>query len=108
MQYKVGQIITSTREVELETALSGKKVKVPAGNKVIIGADKLAHHIYYGMIQPISEEIEIKGYDANGLAEYLAFYLKNRYPLKELFEYYGIKESDFKEDLGFALDEIGF
>lgn len=60
MQYKVGQIITSTREVELETALSGKKVKVPTGNKVIIGADKLAHHIYNGMIQPISEEIEIK------------------------------------------------
>lgn len=27
MQYKVGQIITSTREVELETALSGKKSK---------------------------------------------------------------------------------
>ena len=102
MQYKVGQIITSTREVELETALSGKKVKV------IIGADKLAHHIYNGMIQPISEEIEIKGYDANGLAEYLAFYLKNRYPLKELFEYYGIEESDFKGELEFALDEIGF
>ena len=37
MQYKVGQIITSTREVELETALSGNKVKVPTGNKVIPG-----------------------------------------------------------------------
>lgn len=108
MQYKVGQIITSTGEVELETFLSGKMVKIPAGNKVIIGADKLAHHIYGGMIQPISDEIEIKGYDANGLAEYLMFYLKNEYPLEEFFEDYDIEESDFKDELEFALDEIGF
>lgn len=108
VQYKIGQILTTTREVELKTFLSGKMVKIPAGNKVIIGADKLAHHIYNGMIQPISEEIEIKGYDANGLAEYLAFYLKNRYPLEEFFEDYGIEESDFKEELEFAFDEIGF
>lgn len=60
MQYKAGQIITSTREVELETALSGKKVKVPTGNKVIIGADKLAHHIYNGMIQPIQRKLKSK------------------------------------------------
>ena len=108
MQYKVGQIITSTHEVELETVLPGEKVKVPAGNKVIIGADKLAHHIRSGMIQPVSKEIQIDGYDVSGLAEYLVFYLKNKYPMEDFFEDYDIEESDFKDELEFALYEIGF
>ena len=40
MQYKIGQILTSTCETELETVF-GRKIKVPAGNKTIIGADKI-------------------------------------------------------------------
>ena len=46
--YKIGQILTSTEDVEIEKALSGEKVIIPKGNKVIIGADKLAHHIRIG------------------------------------------------------------
>lgn len=106
-QYKIGQILTSKHEIEVETAISGKKVKIPAGNKVIIGADKLAHHIRDGMIQPIAKNIKVDGYDAEGLAEYLMIYLKNRYPLEEFFEDYDIDENDFKEEIEFALDEIG-
>ena len=53
--YKIGQILTSTEEVEIEKALSGEKVKIPKDNKVIIGADKLAHHIRNGFIQPLAE-----------------------------------------------------
>ena len=108
MQYKVGQILTSKRETELETAIYGTKVKVPAGNKVIIGADKLAHHIRNGMIQPIAKDIKVDGYDVEGLAEYLMIYLKNRYPLEEFFEEYDVDENGFREEIEFALDEIGF
>lgn len=108
MQWKVGQIITSTHEAEIETGLLGKKVKIPAGNKIIIGADNLAHHICSGIIQPISGRIKICGYDAGGLAEYLFFYLKNKYPMEEIFEDYDIEEGDFKDELQSALEEIGF
>ena len=45
MEYKVGQILTSKEDVEVEMALSGEKVIIPKGNKIIIGADNLAHHI---------------------------------------------------------------
>ena len=34
-------------------------------------------------------------------------YLKNRYPLEEFFEDYDIDENDFKEEIEFALNEIG-
>ena len=108
MQWKVGQIITSTHEVEVEIGLLGKKVKIPAGSKIIIGADKLAHHIYSGIIQPISSKIDISGYDAEGLAEYLTFCLKNKRLMEEFFEDYDIEESDFKDELQSMLEEIGF
>lgn len=107
MQYKIGQILTSTCETELETVF-GRKIKVPAGNKTIIGADKMVHHLRNRMIQPIAKNIEINGYDAYGLAEYLVFYLKNNYPMKDIFKDYDIAENDFKEELESALDEIGF
>ena len=45
MEYKIGQIITSNEDVEIEKVLSGEKVIIPKGNKIIIGADKFAHHI---------------------------------------------------------------
>lgn len=105
-QYKIGQILTSNREIELETAISGTKIRVPAESKVIIGADKLAHHIN-GMIQPIAKDIKVDGYDAEGLTEYLMICLKNRYPLEEFFEDYDVDENDFKEEIEFALNEIG-
>ena len=105
--YRLNRDEFSKHEIEVETAISGKKVKIPAGNKVIIGADKLAHHIRDGMIQPIAKNIKVDGYDAEGLAEYLMIYLKNRYPLEEFFEDYDIDENDFKEEIEFALDEIG-
>ena len=57
--YKIGQILTSTEDVEIEKALSGEKVKIPKGNKIIIGADKFAHHIRNGFIQPLAEGFEI-------------------------------------------------
>ena len=48
--YKIGQILTSNCDVEVEKALSGDKVVIPKGNKIIIGADNLAHHLSNGMI----------------------------------------------------------
>ena len=62
MKYKIGQILTSNQDVEVEKALSGEKVVIPKGNKIIIGADKLAHHLRTGMIQPLGTA-EVEGYD---------------------------------------------
>lgn len=108
MEYKIGQILTSNQDVEVEKALSGEKVIIPKGNKVIVGADKLAHHIRDGMIQTFAEGTEIKDYDASGLAEYLYIYLRNHFYIDDMLEEYDDTKERFIEEIEYALEEIGF
>ena len=108
MEYRVGQILISKENVEVEKALSGDKVVTPKGNKIIIGADNLAHHIRNGMIQPLSEDSEVKGYDASGIAEYLYIYLRNHFNIDEMLEDYDDTKERFVEEIEYALEEIGF
>ena len=108
MEYKIGQILTSKEAVEVEKALSGKKFIVPNGNKIIIGADKFAHHIRNGMIQPLQEGSEVKGYDASGIAEYLYIYLRNHFEIDDMLENYDDTKERFMEEIEYALEEIGF
>lgn len=108
MEYRVGQILTSKEDVEVEKALSGEKVIIPKGNKIIIGADNLAHHIRNGVMQPLPEESEVKGYDASGIAEYLYIYLRNHFEIDEMLEGYNDNKERFMEEIEYALEEIGF
>ena len=108
MEYKVGQILTSKEDVEVEKALSGEKVTIPKGNKIIIGADKLAHHIRTGMMQPLPEDSEIQGYDASGIAEYLYTCLRNYFEIDDMLEGYDDTKERFMEEIEYALEEIGF
>lgn len=107
MKYKIGQILTSNTETVIEKALTGEKVTIPKGNKIIIGADKLAHHIKDGCIQPLSDEIEVSGYDPHGIAEYLYIWLRNKFPIDEMIEEYDDTEDRFVDEIEYALDEIG-
>ena len=107
MKYKIGQILTSNRDVEVEKALSGEKVVIPKGNKIIIGADKFAHHIRDGMIQPLSDNLEVERYDSSGLAEYIYMWLESHLPIAEWMEDYEISKNDIIEEIECALDEIG-
>ena len=107
MKYKIGQILTSKSDVEVEKALSGEKVIIPKGNKIIIGADKLAHHIRDGMIQPLADDAEVGGYDALGIAEYIFICLRAHFPVDDWMEEYGISEGEIIEEIECALDEIG-
>lgn len=105
---KIGQIIESKVETKVEKALSGEVVTIPKGNKVIIGADGFAHHLKDGMIQPLGEDMEIKGYDAAGIAKYLYDRLGNCFAIDEMLENYDLSESDFVEEIEYCLDDIGF
>lgn len=106
MEYKIGQILTSNQDIEIEKALSGEKVIIPKGNKIIIGADKLAHHIKTGMIQPLGEGTEVKGYDGAGIAEYLYICLRNHFEIDEMLDGYDDTKEHFIEELEYALEEI--
>ena len=104
--YKIGQILTSTEDVEIEKALSGEKVKIPKGNKIIIGTDKFAHHIRNGFIQPLAEGLTVEGYDNTGIAEYLYIVLRNHLPIDEFMEGYEITKQEIINEIECALDEI--
>ena len=105
--YKIGQILTSNCEMEVEK-MFGEKVVIPKGNKVIIGADNLAHHLRNGMIQPLGENIEVEGYDVEGIAEFIFSWVSRFYPIDEMFEDYEVDKKEFVSEIECALDEIGF
>ena len=105
-EYKIGQILTSKVDTEIELALSGEKIKIPKGNKIIIGADKFAHHIRDGRIQPLKKGSIVEGYDTTGIAEYLYIVLRNHFQIKEMMEDYEISKKDFVDEIECALDEI--
>ena len=109
MKYKIGQILTSNTDIDLvvETAFCKEEVTIPRGNKIIIGADKFAHHLRDGMIQPLSNDMEVEGYDTAGLAEYIFMCLKKHFPIDEWMEGYDISKDSITEEIEWALDEIG-
>jgi hypothetical protein len=103
--YKIGEILVSQRETEVET-IFGRKEVIPKGNKIIITAHKLGHHIRNGMKQPLQKDAVVKGYDTEGPAEYLFTCMKSHLPMDDMMYDYDLTEEDIKEVIEEALDEI--
>ena len=110
VNFKVGEMMTLYSDVELKDFL-GNKTLAKKGTKIWIGADNLAHY-QDGTIQPLPENVTIKGYDDRGITERIFAQLKTDLPLAEMCEEYkdedgvGIGE-DIKESIQHALDELG-
>lgn len=107
MKYKIGEILTSNREVVVERALSGDKVVIPEGTKVIIGADRMAHHIKNGCIQPLTTGTEVSGYDSDGIAEFIYLWMSTQLPINEIETDWDLGENTIKDIIAEALEEIG-
>lgn len=103
--YKIGQILVSKREMEVETSW-GRKDVIPKGNKVIITAHRLGHHIRNGMKQPLPKDDVVKGYDVQGLTEYLFMCMERDLPMEDMLFGGDVTEEDVKEVIEEALDEI--
>ena len=102
--YKVGQILKYTKDHYL-TGFGGR-VKIPKGQKVIIGADGFAYHTD-GSFQPLGDAIA-KGYDTEGLANYIYAKISVYFPLDEMLEENDMAEEDFVDEIACALEAIGF
>lgn len=108
-KYAIGQILTAKHDIKVEKAMSGEIVEVKKDSKVIIGADKLAHHWDGSMVQPLSKDIVVEGYDASGLATWIAYILLHEVPmLGDLIEDYDISAEDIESTIESALEEVGF
>jgi len=107
-QYKIGQILVAKCDIQVEKALSGDIATIPKGTRVIIGADRLAHHSD-GMIQPLSKNAKVDGYDTEGLAGWIASYMRATIPcFSEALEDYDVDDIEIVNAIESALSDIGF
>lgn len=105
--YRIGQILTAQKDIELEGVL-GEKKNVKKGTKIYIGADNLAHH-KDGTIQPLGDSTEVKGYSVSGLADFIWLYIRNFTPIDEdVLEDYDETPNCVKDAIMDALEELGF
>ena len=103
--YKIGQMLKVSADVELKGFFGDKKF-VKKGTRIWIGADNLAHY-KDGTIQPLPENTTVKGYDTEGIAERIFAQLKTDLPLDEMCEEYEISFNDIKDEIKYALEELG-
>lgn len=110
-KYKIGDILTAKEDYEVTTGFRATKRTIRKGSQIMIGADKFAYHMNSDMIQPLGEDMEIEGYNADGLAEFIYRFVCSNYPLGELFREYGeefeVDSEGVKTAIADALTTIG-
>ena len=96
VNFKVGEMMTLYSNVELKDFL-GNKTLEKKGTKIWIGADNLAHY-QEGSIQPLPENVTVKGYDTKGIAERILLQLKADFPFDG---------TNIRDSIEYALEELG-
>lgn len=105
--YNMGQVLIANKDVEIERCLGTKDI-IKKGTKVYIGADKMARH-KDGTIQPLGDNVEVKGYSVSGLADFIWLYIRNFTPIdEEALGYYEETSDCVKLVIMDALEELGF
>lgn len=64
MEFSIGDVFEVTETYKGKSVLLNEEVTILKGEKIIIGADKLAHHISSGKISPIGEDSTVDGHNA--------------------------------------------
>ena len=103
--YKIGQMLTVSKDIELEGFLGNKKL-VKKGTKIWIGADGLAHY-QDGTIQSLSENSTVKGCDAKGITERILLQLKADLSFDEMCDEHEIDFGVIRDSIQYALEELG-
>ena len=105
VNFKVGEMMTLYADVELKDFL-GNKTLAKKGTKIWIGADSLAHY-QNGSIQPLPENVTVKGYDVRGIMERIFSQLETDLPLDEITVRNMKLLKYIRESIEYALDELG-
>lgn len=90
--------------------LLNEEITIPEEEKIIIGADKLSHHIGQRYDFSNWEDSTIKGYNAREIANYICLFLRSHlaFDLDEMFEGYDLTMNELADEIQYALEEIGF
>lgn len=105
LKFKYGQVLVANQDVEV-VSIDGEKDVIKKGSKAVVGFDRNMRH-YNGYTQGFSDDIKIEGISPAGMAEYIADYLKARFPLREMLEDFDLNEREFEQAIFEAFEEIG-
>lgn len=107
--YKIGEEISFSEEFEIESALSGNKLTVKAGDKGYLDSRGNIHYTTgqaRGKIQSMKNEIEVKGYHYENIARMIFKRLDNQYRISEFLDDYDISMNDFRDEIEDVLSDI--
>lgn len=103
---KMGDIIMAQDHVEFESE-SGNKLVLEKGDKSVIGFDNMIHCLKERCLIKPDDNMEIEGYSATGLAQFLGAWLDNVFDLDRVLSRTNIEKEDFVKCMENALAEIG-
>lgn len=103
---KMGDIIMAQDHVEFESE-SGDKLILEKGDKSIIGFDGMIHCLKQRCLIKPDDAMEIEGYSATGLAQFLGAWLDNVFDLEKVLSRTNIEQDDLVKCMEAALVEIG-
>lgn len=109
-KYNIGQRIEFIKDYEVQGFLDEKHI-IKKGTKAWVTASRNNPSFYLQNGKELllnKDNVELVGYDAEGLAEFIYRFLSAWLPLSDMMEDYDVEEKDFKDYIIEALEELGF
>jgi len=103
---RIGQKMEFTDDFTVGTLFHGEEV-IKKGTVLYVGADGF-FHIENGKMLRMDDDFEVNGFDPDGMADYIYKIISREFPLDDMFDDYDVDQQEFKEEISFALDELGF
>lgn len=108
-KYNIGQQIKFTKDLEVDGLFKNFTIKEGSKAWVTASKDHPSLHLANGKELLLDkDDVELVGYDAEGLSKFIYRYLRTRIPIDEMIDCYDIKGEDFEEFIVEALEELGF
>lgn len=108
-KYNIGQRIEFIKDYEVQGFLEKHIIK--KGTKAWVTASNSHPSFYLQNGKELllnKDNVELVGYDAEGLAEFIYRFLSRWLPLSDMMEAYDVEEKEFKDYIVEALEELGF
>lgn len=108
-KYNIGQKITLNKDIELKSPLTGNIKNLKEGTRAWFTASDgnpslcLEGGKYILLDKDCFQPI---GYDTEGLASYLYYYLETCFPIQQMLDEYEVSPKDFEEFIAEGLKEL--
>lgn len=108
VKYMMGEIGEMTQSFDVQTT-DGNVIKISKGDMAIVGFDGYLHHLNHNLVEKIdSDKVEVEGFSAAGLSEYITTCIEHNIDLASMLSNYGIEVNKFIYIVRESLARIGF